>query len=101
MARRLFWWCQQLTVLGDVFVGHLINKNNDRFRWLVCFSGNDVRDSPADFGFLIFVESSGDSDIYIWHNYSFLLEYGVEVDRIKCSLFQDAYKVLKLKHVEK
>jgi hypothetical protein len=50
---------------------------------------------------LIFVESSGDSDIYIWHNYSFLLEYGVEVDRIKCSLFQDAYKVLKLKHVEK
>lgn len=68
----LFGWLEKIAGLGDVFMGDLIDKDQDGFGGLVGFPAYHLGHAFADVLFLFFTEGSSNPDAYVWHD-SFLL----------------------------
>lgn len=68
----LFGRLEQGSPLGNVFVFHLIKKDENGFRRFSCFLGNHVGHSLADAAFLLFTQLSCHPYIDIGHMFLLL-----------------------------
>ncbi len=68
----LFGWLEKIAGLGDVFMGNLIDKDQDGFGGLVGFLADHLGHAFADVLFLFFAEGSGNPDAYVWHDSSLI-----------------------------
>ncbi len=72
----LFGWLKKIAGLGNIFMGNLIDKDQNSLGRLIGFLADHLGNAFADFLFLLLAEAPCNPDIYIRHNNS-LNEWGV------------------------
>ena len=91
LKRYLLGWFQEISTFCNVFVGYLINEDEDCFGRLVRLFGNHLGDALAYLLFLIFCEGTGDPYVNVGHDDSFskcYLFFWLFLARaIKCTFF--------------